>query len=76
VVSTARLSHGPSGTAVELARLARRTRAEAVHELGHLFGLSHCHDLHCAMLLSHSPSDADRKGAALCPACRHALGLG
>jgi archaemetzincin len=49
---------------------------EVVHELGHLLGLSHCVDSHCAMYLSHRPSDADRKGPGLCHQCRTALGFG
>jgi archaemetzincin len=75
LLSIARLSHGPDGKPVDPERLARRVQAEAVHGVGHLVGLSHCHDLHCAMLLSHRPSDADRKGADLCLACRSAAGL-
>jgi archaemetzincin len=75
VVSLHRLSHGPDGKPAEPERLRRRLQVEAVHELGHLFGLSHCADLRCAMFLSHRPSDADRKGPGLCGACRGALGL-
>jgi archaemetzincin len=75
IVSTARLRHG-EGHDVEPERLRRRVLVEAVHELGHLLGLSHCADSHCAMYLSHRPSDADRKGPGLCHQCRAALGLG
>lgn len=75
VVSTARLLHGPEGTDVPPERLRRRVLVEVVHELGQLLGLSHCVDARCAMYLSHRPSDADRKGPGLCPACRAALGL-
>jgi archaemetzincin len=76
VISLARLAHGPDGKPVDAARLVRRAQAEAVHELGHLLGLSHCQDAHCAMFLSHKPSDSDRKGSGLCHSCRGALGLG
>ncbi len=76
VVSLARLAVGPDGKPADPERLKRRLSVEAVHELGHLLGLSHCQDVHCAMLLSHKPSDSDRKGPGLCGACRAALGLG
>lgn len=75
VVSTARLRHGPDGKDAEPERLHRRVLVEAVHEIGHLLGLSHCVDSRCAMYLSHKPSDADRKGPGLCHQCRAALGL-
>ena len=76
VISLARLAHGPDGKPTDAARLRRRAQAEAVHELGHLLGLSHCQDARCAMFLSHKPSDADRKGPGLCHSCSGALGLG
>ncbi len=75
VVSVARLQHGPEGRPVEPERLRRRAQVEAVHELGHLLGLSHCLDSRCAMYLSHKPSDSDRKGPGVCAACKGALGL-
>jgi len=75
VVSIARLAHGPDGRQVDPERLRRRAQVEAVHELGHLLGLSHCADARCAMYLSHKASDSDRKGPGLCPICRGALGL-
>jgi archaemetzincin len=76
VVSQARLATGPDGRHTDPGRLARRLQVESVHELGHLLGLSHCQDVHCAMLLSHKATDADRKGPGLCVSCRSALGLG
>jgi archaemetzincin len=76
VVSLARLALGPDGKPSEPARLARRLQVEAVHQLGCLLGLSECQDVHCAMLLSHKATDADRKGPGLCSACRAALGRG
>ena len=76
VVSLSRLAHGPDGHPAEPERLKRRVQVESVHELGHLLGLSHCQDAHCAMFLSHKPSDSDRKSLGLCTSCRAALGLG
>lgn len=75
VVSIARLSHGEAGKPVDADRLRRRVLVEAVHEIGHLLGLSHCADARCALFLSHKPSDADRKGPGLCASCRGALGI-
>jgi archaemetzincin len=75
VVSIARLGHGEAGKAVDAQRLHRRVLVEAVHEIGHLLGLSHCADARCALFLSHKPSDADRKGPGLCASCRGALGI-
>ncbi|HEX8910455.1 MAG TPA: archaemetzincin [Anaeromyxobacteraceae bacterium] len=75
IVSLCRLGHGPEGRPAEPERLWRRAQVEAIHELGHLLGLSHCQDVRCAMFLSHKPSDSDRKGPGLCGACRTALGV-
>lgn len=75
VVSVARLQHSHDGRPVEPERLRRRIQVEAVHELGHLLGLSHCLDSRCAMYLSHKASDSDRKGPGVCAACKGALGL-
>jgi archaemetzincin len=56
-------------------RLRRRAQVEAVHEMGHLLGLSHCPDYRCAMFPTREAADADRKGPGLCAPCRGALGL-
>ncbi len=75
VVSLARLKSSADGRPVDPERLRRRVQVEAVHELGHLLGLSHCSDFRCAMFLSHTAADADRKALGLCALCRAALGL-
>ena len=75
VVSLARLKSTSDGRAVDPERLRRRLQIESVHELGHLLGLSHCSDFRCAMFLSHTSADTDRKGQGLCALCRAALGL-
>jgi archaemetzincin len=69
VVSTARLGD-PSRVPGMPARLALRLQTEAVHELGHTFGLLHCHDVRCAMARSPSLRHVDDKSPALCRACR------
>jgi archaemetzincin len=74
LVSVFRLK-GADGRPVDPDRLRRRLQVEAIHEIGHLLGLSHCSDFRCAMFLSHTAADADRKNPALCPLCKAALGL-
>ena len=47
----------------------RRVVVEAVHELGHTFGLAHCENPRCVMHFSNTIADTDRKGPAFCIAC-------
>ncbi|BDG02899.1 peptidase M54 [Anaeromyxobacter oryzae] len=47
-------------------RTLRRAATEAVHELGHTYGLGHCKDPRCAMWFSNTLAETDRKGARLC----------
>ena len=42
---------------------------EAVHELGHTYGLYHCKNNKCVMFLSNTIGDTDNKGAELCSNC-------
>ncbi len=69
VVSTARLGDTPLVPG-EAARIALRLQKEAVHELGHTFGLLHCRDVRCAMARSPSLRHVDAKAPALCRDCR------
>ena len=46
-----------------------RLLKEAVHELGHTCGLSHCEAYRCVMSASHSVERIDIKDAAPCRAC-------
>lgn len=50
-----------------------RAKKEAVHELGHVFGLEHCRAPECVMHFSNSLPDTDRKNASFCPLCRGRL---
>lgn len=50
-----------------------RMLKEAVHELGHTYGLKHCPDLHCVMHFSNSLHDTDVKGHSFCRRCRMRL---
>jgi archaemetzincin len=57
------------GLAPDPERLAERAIKEAVHEVGHTFGLVHCLDRHCPMSLSIGLRDLDFKTAEPCPSC-------
>ena len=46
-----------------------RALKEAVHELGHTYGLGHCPDPACVMHFSNSLPDTDLKGWNFCPKC-------
>ena len=48
----------------------QRIVKEAVHELGHAFGLNHCKNTRCVMHFSNSLSDTDIKTTHLCDACK------
>ena len=45
---------------------------EAIHELGHVFGLQHCTN-ECVMQFSNSLDEAKKKPAKLCERCRSLL---
>jgi len=47
----------------------QRALKEAVHELGHTYGLRHCPDLYCVMYFSNSLPDTDQKSHRFCPRC-------
>jgi len=51
----------------------KRAATEAIHELGHTYGLSHCDDPHCVMWFSNTLAETDRKGTTFC--ARHAREL-
>ncbi|MFQ6039016.1 MAG: archemetzincin, partial [Candidatus Aminicenantales bacterium] len=46
---------------------------EAVHELGHAFGLRHCPNPRCVMHFSNSLLDTDKKTASFCQRCSRIL---
>lgn len=50
-----------------------RARKEAVHELGHTYGLGHCPNSKCVMHFSNSLADTDLKGWNFCPTCQRKL---
>ena len=46
-----------------------RSTKEAVHELGHTLGLTHCTNVFCVMFFSNSIFDSDRKRSFFCNKC-------
>jgi archaemetzincin len=54
----------------------KRVLTEAVHELGHTYGLGHCRNPHCVMFFSNTLMDTDRKGSDFCPECKGKLPTG
>jgi len=73
LVSTCRLRQEFYGEPPDPALAAERLLKEALHELGHTFGLRHCHDWNCPMAASTAIERLDVKGASYCRACRAAL---
>jgi archaemetzincin len=49
--------------------LYERTIKEIYHELGHNFGLIHCHDWDCVMHSSNNVEEVDLKGNIYCKNC-------
>ncbi|RLI79900.1 archemetzincin [Archaeoglobales archaeon] len=50
-----------------------RALKEAMHELGHVFGLKHCDNRHCVMFFSNSIVDTDIKDWKYCKDCLNVL---
>ena len=73
VISTCRLREEFWNRAANAGLLRRRALIEAIHELGHTWGLGHCSRPACVMRFSNTLADTDRKGPALCPRCRALL---
>jgi archaemetzincin len=46
---------------------------EAIHEIGHAFGLLHCNNKICVMHFSNSLQDTDIKGSSFCSNCKNNL---
>ncbi|CAB3289148.1 Peptidase zinc-dependent [Methanocaldococcus lauensis] len=52
-----------------------RVRKEVTHEMGHVFGLSHCPNPKCVMHFSNSLYDTDYKEEEFCSNCKKKLYL-
>jgi archaemetzincin len=76
IVSTHRLSNQFYGLRRDAVLLLQRLEKELVHELGHMFGLYHCHQFECVMRASTCVEEIDVKSVHPCHACAAALGIG
>jgi archaemetzincin len=69
LVSLARLRQEFYGMEPDAGLLADRACKEALHELGHTFGLTHCVDRTCTMSLSTGIRQVDLKAPRFCSSC-------
>jgi archaemetzincin len=73
IASLYRLRNERYGLMPDEKSLLDRFRKEVIHELGHTFGLIHCHVPTCVMRSSTYVEDIDQKDFRLCHACRAQL---
>ena len=69
LISLWRLKPEFYGGTVDMALYVLRALKEAVHELGHTFGLQHCPRSGCVMHFSNSIFDTDKKQSLFCDQC-------
>lgn len=69
VMSYARLRVGAKGEPMSREALLERAVKVAIHEIGHTFGLSHCHRDRCVMHASNTLLELDDKLNYLCSYC-------
>lgn len=75
VASLYRLSNESYGIAKNNELLNQRFAKEVIHELGHTFGLIHCHNINCVMRSSTYVEDIDQKETSFCPECRNLISI-
>jgi archaemetzincin len=76
VVSTHRLRSEAYGLPPSEQLLFERLHKEAVHELGHTYGLLHCPNPACVMRASSYAEEIELKGARFCDGCRAIVARG
>lgn len=76
IVSIYRLNNELYGMPADNNLLFERFKKEVIHELGHTFGLIHCHTPECVMNSSTYVEEIDLKSAHLCSLCRANLSAG
>jgi archaemetzincin len=69
VMATARLRQSFYGLPGDERLEVMRSRIEALHELGHTFGLTHCTERACAMSLATTVQHVDLKTDGYCAGC-------
>jgi len=75
VIALPRLRQSFCGGRDDETLFSARIVKEAVHELGHTYGLGHCRDRRRVMAFSNSLMDTDYKNQEFCPRCQEQLGL-
>jgi archaemetzincin len=75
IISLCRLREEFYGLKCDVELFRNRVAKEAIHELGHSFGLAHCQNSQCVMFFSNSLIDTDNKEKDFCPDCRRQLSL-
>ncbi|MBZ5537475.1 MAG: archaemetzincin [Acidobacteriia bacterium] len=73
IISLARLRQEFYGLPSNRMLLLARVVKEALHEMGHTFGLIHCPERTCPMSLSTNIHQVDTKGSEFCAGCRALL---
>ena len=66
IISLHRLRPEFYGQQPDKSLFTERALKEAIHELGHTFGLRHCPNPQCVMFFSNMIEDTDRKSAHFC----------
>jgi archaemetzincin len=73
IASHYRLSNERYGINTNDSLILERFKKEVIHELGHTFGLIHCHVPTCVMRASTYVEDIDQKSENLCSDCRRSV---
>lgn len=73
VVSYHRLRPEAYGLPENAERVFARLQTEAIHELGHTFGLLHCREISCVMHASTYAEEIDLKTSQFCTGCLRQL---
>ena len=76
IASLYRLRNEQYGMKKDEDLLFERFRKVIIHEIGHMFGLIHCHIPTCVMRSSTYVEDIDQKSHKLCLKCRNEIGMG
>ncbi|NPV84699.1 MAG: archaemetzincin family Zn-dependent metalloprotease [Anaerolineae bacterium] len=73
IISLARLKESFYKQPEDQSLLIERAIKEALHEVGHTYGLAHCRTRRCVMAFSNSVVDVDYKDADFCYSCKQSL---
>jgi archaemetzincin len=73
IISLYRLKQELYGLPPDEELFLERMVKEAIHELGHTFGLEHCPDKNCVMHFSNTLADTDWKQSSFCNMCHPKL---